>query len=208
MCSASERLELAAWYRFQPRPVAVARGNEKGRVERAIRFVRERFLRRPALRGPLGLEHPGALPVSRRGGRTALSGGPGSQRHPCEERLIVRAAKTPYVLFDLNDYSIPHTHVRRTLEVLAGVASIRAVEGATVLAVHPRSFDRRQQIDSRPISRPWSITSAPAAHTARSIGYTTPRQAPRSSGREQPVYRNPAALVTPTPDALRRDYWP
>src|SRR6266481_3193898 len=36
-------LELAAWYHFQPRPVAVARGNEKGRVERAIRFVRERF---------------------------------------------------------------------------------------------------------------------------------------------------------------------
>src|SRR5437899_7306115 len=36
-------LELCAWYRFAPRPVAVARGNEKGRVERAIRFVRERF---------------------------------------------------------------------------------------------------------------------------------------------------------------------
>ena len=36
-------LELAAWYRFQPRPVAIARGNEKGRVERAIRFARERF---------------------------------------------------------------------------------------------------------------------------------------------------------------------
>jgi hypothetical protein len=30
-------LELAAQYRFEPRPVAVARGNEKGRVERAIR---------------------------------------------------------------------------------------------------------------------------------------------------------------------------
>src|SRR5258708_17595965 len=36
-------LELAAHYRFQPRPVAVARGNEKGRVERQIRFVRDRF---------------------------------------------------------------------------------------------------------------------------------------------------------------------
>ena len=36
-------LELAAHYRFQPRPVAVARGNEKGRVERAIRFVRDAF---------------------------------------------------------------------------------------------------------------------------------------------------------------------
>src|SRR5579859_2347422 len=36
-------LELAAHYRFEPRPVAVARGNEKGRVERAIRYIREAF---------------------------------------------------------------------------------------------------------------------------------------------------------------------
>src|SRR6202163_3918579 len=36
-------LELAAHYRFQPRPVAIARGNEKGRVERAIRFARDAF---------------------------------------------------------------------------------------------------------------------------------------------------------------------
>src|SRR3954452_20928643 len=36
-------LELAGHYRFEPRPVAVARGNEKGRVERAIRYVRDAF---------------------------------------------------------------------------------------------------------------------------------------------------------------------
>ena len=36
-------LEFAAHYRFEPRPVAVARGNEKGRVERAIRYVRDNF---------------------------------------------------------------------------------------------------------------------------------------------------------------------
>ena len=36
-------LELAAHYRFEPRPVAAARGNEKGRVERLIRFVRGSF---------------------------------------------------------------------------------------------------------------------------------------------------------------------
>ena len=70
-----------------------------------------------------------------------------SEPFPCEERVIVRAAKTPYVRFDLNDYSIPHTHVRRTLEVLAGVETLRVVDGAVVLAVHPRSFDRRQQIE-------------------------------------------------------------
>src|SRR5271163_4511461 len=36
-------LELAGHYHFAPRPVARARGNEKGRVERAIRYLRESF---------------------------------------------------------------------------------------------------------------------------------------------------------------------
>lgn len=36
-------LAFAAHYRFEPRPVAIARGNEKGRVERAIRHVRDAF---------------------------------------------------------------------------------------------------------------------------------------------------------------------
>ncbi len=36
-------LDLAGHYRFEARPVAVARGNEKGRVERAIRYVRDSF---------------------------------------------------------------------------------------------------------------------------------------------------------------------
>jgi hypothetical protein len=36
-------LALAAHYRFELRSVAVARGNEKGRVERAIRSIRDAF---------------------------------------------------------------------------------------------------------------------------------------------------------------------
>src|ERR1700679_4160704 len=36
-------LDFAGYYRFDPRPVAVARGNEKGGVERAIRYVRDNF---------------------------------------------------------------------------------------------------------------------------------------------------------------------
>ena len=35
------------------------------------------------------------------------------------QRLAVTVGKTPYIRFDLNDYSVPHTHVRRTLTVLA-----------------------------------------------------------------------------------------
>ena len=36
-------LAFSAHYRFEPRPVAVARGNEKGRVERFIRYIRDNF---------------------------------------------------------------------------------------------------------------------------------------------------------------------
>jgi len=160
-------LELAAWYRFQPRPVAVARGNEKGRVERAIRFVRERFfaarcfadladLNAQALVWCEGEAAERPCPEDRdRSVRACfeeeqprLLGLP-AEPFPCEERIVVRAPKTPYVRFDLNDYSIPHTHVRRSLEVLASLESVRIVDGASLLAVHPRSFDRGAQIEDR-----------------------------------------------------------
>ncbi len=36
-------LELAAHYHFQPRPCRPGRGNEKGRVERTIQFIRSSF---------------------------------------------------------------------------------------------------------------------------------------------------------------------
>ena len=35
--------------------------------------------------------------------------------HPLIERVAVKAGKTPYVRFDLNDYSIPHTKVQADL---------------------------------------------------------------------------------------------
>jgi len=63
------------------------------------------------------------------------------------QRLEVSVAKTPYVRFDWNDYTVPHTHVRRTLSVLADEQRVRIFEGITELANHPRSYDRHQQIE-------------------------------------------------------------
>ena len=39
----ADLLAFAAAHRYEPRPVAVARGNEKGRVERSIRYIRDNF---------------------------------------------------------------------------------------------------------------------------------------------------------------------
>ena len=159
-------LELAAWYRFQPRPVAVARGNEKGRVERAIRFVRDRFF---AARAFTDLADLNAQALEWCTNEAAERPCPEDRTRsvrecfeeeqprllklpdnpfPCEERVVVRTHKTPYARFDLNDYSVPHTHVRRTLEVRATFETVRILDGAELIAVHARHFDRGAQIEN------------------------------------------------------------
>jgi transposase len=158
-------LELAAHYRFQPRPVAVARGNEKGRIERAIRYAREAFfaarrfrdlddLNAQALAWCAGeaAERPCPEDRSRRVREVYAEEQPQllalpAQPFPDEERVSVSAHKTPYVRFDLNDYSIPHTHVNRTLTLLASVDTLRIVDGPDLIATHPRSFERGAQIE-------------------------------------------------------------
>ena len=158
-------LAFAAHCRYEPRPVAVARGNEKGRVERAIRYVRDNFF---AARTYTDLDD---LNVQARGWcegaasdrrwpqdagwsvreafeaeRASLLALP-EHDYPLPERVAVTAGKTPYVRFDLNDYSVPHTHVRRALSVLADEHRVRLLDGAQELVSHARSWDRGQQIE-------------------------------------------------------------
>ena len=160
-------LELSAHYHFLPRPVAPARGNEKGRVERAIRYVRDSFfaartftdlddLNAQALAWTEGIAADRPCPedwgrtvrelfAEERGKLLALPDNP----YPTEERVVVEVGKTPYVRFDQNDYSIPHTHVRRSLVVLATPTTVRVLDPGTeaVLSTHARSWDRDQQIE-------------------------------------------------------------
>jgi len=158
-------LALAGHYRFEPRPVAVARGNEKGRVERAIRYIRDAFfagrhfddlddLNRQADAWTVGAAADRRCPedetltvaaafAREREHLLALPDNP----FPTDEIKVVSAGKTPYVRFDLNDYSIPHTCVVRQLTVAASLNQVRILEGQNVIATHPRSFDRRQQIE-------------------------------------------------------------
>jgi transposase len=158
-------LELAAHYRFQPRPVAPRRGNEKGRVERAIRFARDAFF---AARSYRDLDDLNAQAAAWCAGEAAERLCPPERSRrirelfaeerahlldlpanpfPSEERVEVSVRKSPYVRFDLNDYSIPHTHAHRTLTVFASLDRVRVVDGHAVVADHPRSFDRGAQIE-------------------------------------------------------------
>jgi transposase len=158
-------LDLAAHYRFEPRPVAVARGNEKGRVERAIRYVRDSFF---AAREPTDLATLNAEAAHWCDGFAAERTWPEDRsrtvadvfaderdkllalpndRFPCDERVEVASGRTPYVRFDLNDYSVPHTHVRRPLALFADDERVRITCDGALIASHPRSWSKGEQIE-------------------------------------------------------------
>ena len=66
---------------------------------------------------------------------------------PTDERVEVSIGKTPYARFERNDYSVPHTHVRRTLTVSVTPQQVRILDGAKIIATHQRSYDKAQQIE-------------------------------------------------------------
>ena len=59
----------------------------------------------------------------------------------------IRSDKTIYVRFDLNDYSIPPSAVRRPLTLIANADTVRLLDGSTELVRHRRSYDRHQRIE-------------------------------------------------------------
>ena len=158
-------LALAGHYRYEPRPVAVARGNEKGRVERAIRYIRSAFFAARQFRDLADLNaQADAWCVGEAMDRPCPEDKTMSVREaflleqpyllglpddpfPSDEVVVVKAGKTPYVRFDLNDYSIPHTHVQRSLTVRASDTAVRVFDGALLISSLPRSYDKGRQIE-------------------------------------------------------------
>jgi transposase len=158
-------LGFAAHHGYEPRPVAVARGNEKGRVERSIRYVRGAFYEaRPwrdlddlnaqartwCLGEAMDRKCPGDEQLTVREAlakeQSLLRPLPANP-FPIEERQEVSVGKTPYVRFDGNDYSVPHSYVRRTLFLLATQEEVRILDGATEIARHRRSYDTHAQVE-------------------------------------------------------------
>ena len=163
-------LALSGHYRFEPRACAPYRPNEKGRVERAIRDVRDNFfaardftsvddLNEQARAWCLEISRERKVPdapektvaeafIEERSTMIEIAG----DDFPVEERVEVRVGKTPYLRFDKNDYSVPHTHVQRNLTVIATDERVRIVDPehpSEVLAEHRRTFDRDQRVEQQ-----------------------------------------------------------
>jgi transposase len=157
-------MELCAHYHFIARPCQIRAGNQKGRVERAIRYVRESFW---AGRSFTTIAECNRQALAWRDQVAHRRGWPGDDRrtvaevfaeeqprllskpaHPFPTDLVlpVRAAKTIYVRFDLNDYSIPPEAVGRQLTLVASDSLVRILEGTVEIASHTRTYDRHQLV--------------------------------------------------------------
>lgn len=157
-------LELCAHYHFAARPCQVGAGNQKGRVERVIRYIRDSFF---AARPFTTLEDFNRQALAWRDQIAHRRPWPGEDSktveqafeeeqprllslplHPFDTDLVVplRSGKTIYVRFDLNNYSIPPASVGKPLILAASESTIRILEGSEEIARHRRSYDRHQLI--------------------------------------------------------------
>ncbi|MEY2935914.1 MAG: hypothetical protein RL033_6663 [Pseudomonadota bacterium] len=188
--------ELAKHYRFAPEAAAPARGNEKGRVERGIRYVRDSFFaarewkdlatlndealtwcQTVALRRPWQDDRTRTVGEVFEEERSRLLPLPGDV-FPAHDRLETRVGKTPYIRFDGNDYSVPHHHVRQLVAILADESRVRVLANNVIVADHVRSYSKGE-------------TSEEAAHIADLVDRK--RQARSSSATSTLLNAAPAA---------------
>ncbi|MDO9019791.1 MAG: IS21 family transposase [Deltaproteobacteria bacterium] len=160
-------VELSSAFCTQARLCTVRAPQEKGRVERAVRYVRDRFLAgreiHDVVQGNRELEaflrdiaparpHP-RLPDCSVGDafleeRPRLL--PLPDPMPSEEHLVpVAIDRTAFARLDTNLYSVPAAYAGRTLVLAADDGRVRLLDGPTEVAAHARSWGRRQVFEQR-----------------------------------------------------------
>jgi transposase len=159
-------LDLCAQFRVQPRLCGVRQPEHKGKVERSIRYLRDRFFAGRRIVDPihgnrelvqfldeiaLQRQHPpdprrtvGDALVEERERLLALPDPLPSREHA----IPADVDKQAFARLDTNRYSLPPTYANRTLTLAGDDRVVRFLDGATEVARHVRSFGRNQVIEA------------------------------------------------------------
>lgn len=158
-------LDVCAQFRVQPRLCGVRQPEHKGKVERSIRYLRDRFFAGRRVTDPvhgnrellqfldeiaLQRQHP---PDPRRTVADALA----EERTrllalpdplPSTEHAIpAEVDKQAFARLDTNRYSLPPAYAGQTITLSGDDRVVRFLDGATEVARHPRSFGRNQVVE-------------------------------------------------------------
>src|SRR5580658_5856151 len=160
-------LDLAARLHVQPALCAPRKPHEKGKVERAIRYLKDRFF---AARAFHSIEHGNTQLAEFLGAVAAARPHPrwperrvadvfNEERprllalpDPLPETATVTPVvvdKAAFVRFDTNRYSVPAAYARRTVSAAIDDRIVRVIDGTQEIARHPRCWGRHQVLESR-----------------------------------------------------------
>lgn len=161
-----ELLALSGQLSVAPRLCAVRKPQQKGRVERAIRFLRDRFFAARTIRDfARGNEEllvflntiANARPHPRWPNRSVAEVLIEEQSRllrlpdplpPTDLVQPVAVDKTAFARFDTNRYSVPPAHADKTLTLVASDTSVRLLDGDKEVAHHARCWGRGQLIEA------------------------------------------------------------
>jgi transposase len=159
-------LDLCAAMRVQPRLCAVRRPEHKGKVERAIRYLRdrflagrtvtsvadgnaqlERFLANIALMRPHPVQSGRSVSDLLTDERARLLSLP-DPLPDTDVVIAVKADRQAFVRFDRNRYSVDTAYAETTLTLAADDISVRLLSGTECIAQHHRCFGKGQIIEN------------------------------------------------------------
>ena len=155
-------VEFSRHYGLEIRLCNPGAGNEKGRVERAIRTMRGTFFNTMEKYASLKALNQGLREWVNNKNHTVHRA---TDKKPVEliqeEKLRplpqkpwnnvfihppVKTTKTAMMIFDMNSYSVPDYLVGKSLSIHSTPDTVKIYDGNKQVASHPRSFERRQQI--------------------------------------------------------------
>lgn len=151
----SRYLDFAGWYGVQPRACGVAKGNEKGRVESAIKYIKGNFLAGRTFRD---LDDANAQARHWRDTIANVRIHGSTHRRPaelfeeerphlrplpasgydCAVTVPVRASKDGFVRFETNSYSVPSRCAGLPLVLKAAAHEVKIFRDCDLAAVHRR----------------------------------------------------------------------
>jgi transposase len=157
-------MEFSGVFGFEPVPCNVARGNEKGKVENGIYFLRVNFLAGREPRWPdINLDVQTWMrevanvrihrttrerPVDRWEREKPYLLAPPERPYDASIIRPVRSSHQALVHFEGNFYSVPHTCAYKTLTLKATATAVQLFLSTEEVAVHLRSYDRGAVIEN------------------------------------------------------------
>jgi len=153
-------LEFAHHYRFEIRLCNVAAGNEKGRVERVIRTLKETFFNAVSFTSLEGLNQSLHQWVREKNetihratdkrpvdllSEEKLKSLPAIGWKNVTVQLPVLPTKTGFMIFDNNQYSVPDYLTGKALSIHSSPTVVEIYDGDRKVASHPRCFGRKEK---------------------------------------------------------------